>query len=36
MKGASDSQLTSRYKMDPVMGGSGMNVNFVTLELEGV
>jgi len=36
MKGASDAQLTSRYKMDPVMGGSGMNVNFVTLELEGV
>jgi thiosulfate reductase/polysulfide reductase chain A len=36
MKGASDSHLTSRYDTDPVMGGTGMNVNFVTLELEGV
>ncbi len=28
-KGASDSALTTRYKVDPVMGGTGMNVNFV-------
>ena len=33
-KGASDSQLITRYKTDPLMGGTGMNVNFVTLELE--
>ena len=31
-KGASDSQLITRYKTDPLMGGTGMNVNFVTLE----
>ena len=34
MKGASDSRLTTRYKTDPLMGGTGMNVNFVTFELE--
>ena len=28
-RGASDSALTSRIKVDPVMGGTGMNVNFV-------
>ena len=33
-KGASDSQLITRYKTDPLMGGTGMNVNFVTLEVE--
>lgn len=33
-KGASDSQLITRYKTDPLMGGTGMNVNFVTLEPE--
>ncbi len=33
-KGASDSQLITRYKTDPLMGGTGMNVNFVTLETE--
>jgi len=33
-KGASDSQLITKYKMDPLMGGTGMNVNFVTIELE--
>lgn len=33
-KGASDSQLVTRYATDPVMGGNGMNVNFVTLEPE--
>ncbi|MFO0584426.1 MAG: molybdopterin-dependent oxidoreductase [Anaeromyxobacter sp.] len=31
-KGASDAALTSRYKVDPIMGGTGMNVNFVRLE----
>lgn len=34
-RGASDSQLTSRYKVDPIMGGTGMNVNFVRLERAG-
>jgi thiosulfate reductase/polysulfide reductase chain A len=33
-KGASDAQLITRYETDPLMGGSGMNVNFVSLELE--
>ncbi len=33
-KGASDSQLITKYKTDPIMGGTGMNVNFVTIELE--
>ncbi len=31
-KGASDAQLVTRYATDPLMGGTGMNVNFVTLE----
>jgi thiosulfate reductase/polysulfide reductase chain A len=31
-KGASDAQLISRYATDPLMGGTGMNVNFVTVE----
>jgi len=31
-RGASDSQLTTRFKVDPIMGGTGMNVNFVRLE----
>jgi thiosulfate reductase/polysulfide reductase chain A len=31
-RGASDSALMTRYKVDPVMGGTGMNVNFVRLE----
>jgi len=30
-KGASDSALTSRFKVDPIMGGTGMNVNFVRI-----
>ncbi|MHB0971208.1 MAG: molybdopterin-containing oxidoreductase family protein [Thermoanaerobaculia bacterium] len=30
-RGASDSTLTTRYKVDPLMGGTGMNVNFVRL-----
>jgi thiosulfate reductase/polysulfide reductase chain A len=32
--GASDAQLTTKYKMDPIMGGTGMNMNFVTIEKE--
>ena len=28
-RGASDSRLITRYKTDPIMGGTGMNVNFV-------
>ncbi|OFZ56211.1 MAG: nitrate reductase [Bdellovibrionales bacterium RIFOXYC1_FULL_54_43] len=31
-RGASDSELTTRYKTDPLMGGTGMNVNFVRIE----
>ncbi len=31
-KGASDAQLITRYAVDPLMGGTGMNVNFVTIE----
>ncbi len=31
-RGASDTQMITRYKTDPLMGGTGMNVNFVTLE----
>ena len=34
MKGASDAELITKYKMDPIMGGTAMNVNFVTFELE--
>ncbi len=30
-RGAADSDLISRYKLDPLMGGTGMNVNFVTV-----
>lgn len=33
-KGASDSQLITKYAVDPLMGGTAMNVNFVTFELE--
>ncbi len=33
-KGASDSKLITRYKTDPLMGGTGVNVNFVTIETE--
>jgi thiosulfate reductase/polysulfide reductase chain A len=32
--GASDAQLVTRYEVDPLMGGTGMNVNFVTIEQE--
>jgi thiosulfate reductase/polysulfide reductase chain A len=31
-RGADDSRLISRYKVDPIMGGTGMNVNFVRIE----
>ncbi len=34
-RGASDSQLITRYKIDPIMGGTGMNVNFVRIEKVG-
>ena len=30
-KGASDSRLITRIKRDPIMGATGMNVNFVML-----
>lgn len=33
-KGASDAGLVTRYVTDPLMGGTGMNVNFVTFEME--
>ena len=31
-RGASDAKLVTRYKTDPIMGGTGMNVNFVRIE----
>jgi len=31
-RGASDSRLITRYETDPIMGGTGMNVNFVRVE----
>ncbi len=31
-RGASDSDLVTRYKVDPIMGGTGMNVNFVRIK----
>jgi len=34
--GASDARLITRYATDPLMGGTGMNVNFVTFEIEEV
>jgi thiosulfate reductase/polysulfide reductase chain A len=34
-RGASDSELVTRYKVDPLMGGTGMNVNFVRIERAG-
>ncbi len=33
-KGASDAHLITRYATDPLMGGTGMNVNFVTFVAE--
>jgi thiosulfate reductase/polysulfide reductase chain A len=35
-KGASDTKLQTRYKLDPISGGAGMRVNFVRLTREGV
>ena len=29
-RGIDDAELITRYKVDPIMGGTGMNVNFVT------
>jgi thiosulfate reductase/polysulfide reductase chain A len=34
LKGASDAQLIAKYATDPLMGGTGMNINFVTIEAE--
>jgi thiosulfate reductase/polysulfide reductase chain A len=34
-KGASDSELTTQYATDPLMGGTGMSVNFVRIERPG-
>lgn len=34
LKGASDAQLITKYEVDPLMGGTAMNVNFVTFESE--
>jgi thiosulfate reductase/polysulfide reductase chain A len=34
MKGADDNALMTRVKMDPIMGGTGMRVNFVTFRKE--
>jgi thiosulfate reductase / polysulfide reductase chain A len=34
-RGASDAALVTRYKTDPIMGGTGMNVNFVRIEPSG-
>ena len=31
-RGASDNRLVTRYKTDPIMGATGMNVNFVRVE----
>lgn len=33
-KGASDAELITKYVIDPLMGGTAMNVNFVTFEQE--
>jgi thiosulfate reductase / polysulfide reductase chain A len=33
-RGASDSDLVTKYKTDPIMGGTGMFVNFVSVEAE--
>ncbi len=34
-RGGSDTELVTRYKVDPIMGGTGMNVNFVRIEPAG-
>jgi thiosulfate reductase/polysulfide reductase chain A len=33
-KGASDTKLQTRYKLDPISGGAGMRVNFVRISKE--
>ncbi|MCX6158708.1 MAG: molybdopterin-dependent oxidoreductase [Ignavibacteriae bacterium] len=33
-KGASDAGLITKYAVDPLMGGNGMSVNFVSLEMQ--
>ena len=33
-RGASDAALMTRYALDPISGGAGMRVNFVTIERE--
>jgi thiosulfate reductase / polysulfide reductase chain A len=33
-KGANDAEMITRYSVDPLMGGTAVNVNFVTLEKE--
>jgi thiosulfate reductase/polysulfide reductase chain A len=33
-RGADDAELVTRVRVDPVMGGTGMRVNFVALERE--
>ena len=35
-RGASDSALTTKVHIDPIMGGTGMNGNFVRIEKPGV
>lgn len=32
-KGASDAELITQHKIDPLMGGTAMNENFVTFEM---
>lgn len=34
-RGASDTELMTRVKVDPIMGGTGMRVNFIRLRPEG-
>jgi thiosulfate reductase/polysulfide reductase chain A len=34
-RGASDTYLQTRYKLDPISGGAGLRVNFVKLEKAG-
>jgi hypothetical protein len=34
LKGASAAQLTTRYKVDPLMGGTSIHSNFVTFVKE--
>ncbi len=33
-RGVNDTQLVTRYVTDPLMGGTAMNINFVTIEAE--